>query len=42
VEVLERINTPESRKLLEELAGGEPEARLTQGAKAALARATRK
>jgi hypothetical protein len=42
VEVLERINSPDSRKLLERLAEGHPEARLTQEAKAALARMTRR
>jgi hypothetical protein len=38
VELLERIGTPESRKILENLAGGVPAAWLTQEAKAALAR----
>jgi RNA polymerase sigma factor (sigma-70 family) len=40
VEVLERIGTPEARRLLEELASGAPEARLTCEAKAALQRLT--
>jgi uncharacterized protein (TIGR03067 family) len=38
VEVLERIDTAESQALLRRLAGGAPEARLTQEAGAALAR----
>jgi Tol biopolymer transport system component len=38
VEVLEHISTAEARALLEELAKGVPEARLTQEAKASLAR----
>ena len=38
VEVLEHIATPEAQKLLENLAGGAAEARLTQEAKAALIR----
>jgi hypothetical protein len=38
VEVLERIGTPEARKLLEEVAGGAKEARLTREARAALER----
>jgi WD40 repeat protein len=38
VEVLERLGTAEARRLLETLAGGAPDARLTQEAKAALAR----
>jgi hypothetical protein len=38
VEVLERIGTPEARRLLEKLAQGAPEARLTREAKAALQR----
>jgi hypothetical protein len=38
VEVLERAGGAEARKLLEALARGAPEARLTQEAKAALAR----
>jgi hypothetical protein len=36
--VLERVGTAEARRLLEALARGAPEARLTQEAKAALAR----
>jgi hypothetical protein len=38
VEVLERIGTPEARRLLGELAEGAPEARLTREAKASLER----
>jgi hypothetical protein len=38
VEVLERIGTPEARRVLEALAKGEPDARLTREAKAALGR----
>jgi RNA polymerase sigma factor (sigma-70 family) len=38
VEVLERIGTPQARQLLEKLAGGAPEAWLTNEAKAALER----
>ena len=38
VELLERLGTPAARGLLEELAAGVPEARLTQEAKGALAR----
>jgi hypothetical protein len=38
VEVLEQIGTPEARTVLEALAGGAPEARLTQEAKASLER----
>jgi hypothetical protein len=41
VEVLEYVATPDARKLLEELAGGDPNARLTQQAKASLARLDR-
>jgi hypothetical protein len=40
VEVLERARTADSKALLERLAGGAPEARLTQDAKAALERLT--
>jgi RNA polymerase sigma factor (sigma-70 family) len=40
VEVLERIGSPEARKLLESLARGAEEARLTREAKSALARLT--
>ena len=42
VEVLERIGSAEVRKLLEKLAKGAPEARLTQDAKASLERLARK
>ena len=38
VEALERIGTPEARKLLETLATGAPAARLTRDAKASLKR----
>jgi RNA polymerase sigma factor (sigma-70 family) len=38
IELLEQINTPESRKLLRTLADGAPGARLTREARAALAR----
>jgi WD40 repeat protein len=38
VEVLEMIGTPEARRVLRDLAGGAPEALLTQHARAALAR----
>jgi hypothetical protein len=38
IEVLERIATPEARKLLGKLAAGAPEARLTREAKAAVER----
>src|SRR5262249_18530928 len=38
VEVLELVGTPEAQKLLQELAGGAPSARLTQEAKASLGR----
>jgi len=38
VEVLERIGTPEAKKLLETLSSGETAARLTREAKAALRR----
>jgi hypothetical protein len=40
VEVLELIGTPEARRLLEELAGGEPAARLTREASSSLRRLT--
>src|SRR5262249_26780395 len=42
VAVLEDIATPEARQLLERLAAGAPEARLTQEAKAALERLDRR
>jgi hypothetical protein len=42
VEVLERIGTAESRKLLEHLASGDPAARLTREARASLDRLTQK
>lgn len=38
LQVLERIATPQAQKLLEELAQGAPEARLTEAAKGSLAR----
>ena len=38
VEVLEQAGTPEARRVLEALAGGAPEARLTREAKASLGR----
>jgi hypothetical protein len=38
IEVLEHLATPDARQLLEELASGMPEARITQQAKRALAR----
>ncbi|HEY1381148.1 MAG TPA: sigma-70 family RNA polymerase sigma factor [Gemmataceae bacterium] len=38
VEVLEYVGTPDARKFLAELAGGDPAARLTRAAKVALAR----
>jgi WD40 repeat protein len=41
VEVLEHIGTAEARRVLRELAGGAPEARLTKEAKAALVRLDR-
>jgi WD40 repeat protein len=41
VEVLEHLATPEARRLLEEWAEGEPEARLTREAKASLERLAR-
>jgi hypothetical protein len=40
--VLEDLATPAARKLLEELAAGAPEARLTRDAQAALARLGRR
>jgi WD40 repeat protein len=42
VEVLERIGTPEARRLLEALASGDPDSRLTQEAKASLERLARR
>jgi RNA polymerase sigma factor (sigma-70 family) len=42
VEVLERIGTPEARQLLAELAKGDPKARLTREAAAALGRLERR
>jgi RNA polymerase sigma factor (sigma-70 family) len=42
VEALERAGTPEARQLLEVLAGGAPDVRLTTGAKAALDRLTKR
>jgi hypothetical protein len=42
LEVLEGLGTPEARKLLEALAGGTADAVLTQEAKAALQRLTRR
>jgi RNA polymerase sigma factor (sigma-70 family) len=42
IEVLERMGTPEARKVLEDLAKGVSEARQTQEAKASLDRLTRK
>jgi hypothetical protein len=42
VAVLEHIGTPEARQVLENLAGGEPEARLTREAKASVARLSRR
>jgi WD40 repeat protein len=41
VELLERLGTPEARRLLEALAGGQPDARLTADARAALGRLSR-
>jgi hypothetical protein len=38
IELLERLGTPEARKLLERLGQGSPEAWLTQEAKASLGR----
>jgi hypothetical protein len=42
LEVLENIGTPEARGVLQTLAGGAPEAELTQAAKAALGRLARR
>jgi WD40 repeat protein len=42
VQALEQAGAPEARRLLRELAGGAPEARLTQEAKASLERLTRR
>jgi hypothetical protein len=42
VEALERIGSPDARRLLEELAGGAPPARLTQEAKASMERLARR
>jgi hypothetical protein len=42
VEVLERIGDAEARRLLEALARGEPEARLTKEARAAAERLARR
>ena len=42
LEVLEHLGTPEARRLLEDLAKGVPEARLTQEAKASLRRLTKR
>jgi hypothetical protein len=42
VEVLEQIDTTEGQRLLESLAQGTPEARLTQEAKASLERLSRR
>jgi hypothetical protein len=41
VELLEQLGTPDARQLLDRLAGGVPEARLTREAKASLRRLTR-
>jgi hypothetical protein len=41
IQALERIGTPEARQLLEKVAQGNPEARLTREARAALERLTR-
>jgi hypothetical protein len=41
VEVLAQIGTPEARRFLQPLAGGAPEARLTQDAKVCLERLSR-
>lgn len=42
IEVLEYIGTPEAKKLLEKLAAGAPEARLTQETKASIDRLTKR
>ena len=42
VEVLEHIGTPEAKQVLQTLAKGAPEARLTQEAKASLERLTKR
>jgi WD40 repeat protein len=42
IEILERISTPQARELLEKLAQGAAEARLTQEAKASLERLTKR
>ena len=42
LEVLERAATPEARRVLEALAAGAPAARLTQDARGALARLSRR
>jgi hypothetical protein len=42
LEVLEHIATPEAQQVLKTLATGAPEARLTQEAKASLARLARR
>jgi hypothetical protein len=42
VELLERVDSPEARRLLSTLAAGAPEARLTRDARAALDRLTRR
>jgi RNA polymerase sigma factor (sigma-70 family) len=42
IEVLERVGTPEARRVLDTLAKGVPEAQLTQEAKAALVRLARR
>jgi hypothetical protein len=42
VELLERLATPEARRLLETLAGGQPDDRLTAEARAALRRLPRR
>jgi RNA polymerase sigma factor (sigma-70 family) len=42
VEILEHLDTPKAREILESLAKGEPEARVTDAAKASLERVTRR